>query len=249
VTETTGETVALSSFRHRRDYKEDAAGRDRWTVRVVNGWIRETLPPLIAAVDRSEALLDVGCGEQPFRSMIESVGGRYVGMDVHQNSTTSVDILSTIEGATVPAQPYSIILCTEVLEHVTDIDAALAGLRRLVATGGAVVVTVPFVFPLHMEPYDFRRLTLHGLERLAADHDFRIEASARLGRLPEVLAMLVADASILPASPSVHAKVKTGLLRFARAAMIRVLDSRALSRGVVINSNCYLTNGVVLRAV
>ena len=26
-----------------------------------------------------------------------------------------------------------------------------------------MVLTVPFVFPLHMEPYDFRRLTLHGV--------------------------------------------------------------------------------------
>jgi hypothetical protein len=249
VIETTSETATLSSFRHRRAYEEETAGRDRWTVRVVKEWIRETLPPLIAALDKSEAILDVGCGEQPFRSMIEANGGRYVGMDVHQNSTASVEMLSTLEDAAVPARPHSLILCTEVLEHVTDIDSAFAGLRRLVASGGAVVVTVPFVFPLHMEPYDFRRLTLHGLERLAADHGFRVEASMRLGRLPELLAMLLADASILPASRSIFAKAKTGLLRLAVAAMLRVLDSRALSTGVEINSNCYLTSGVVLRAV
>jgi hypothetical protein len=61
-----------------------------------------------------------------------------------------------------------------------------------------VVLTVPFVFPLHMEPYDFRRLTLLRLERLAAAHGFRVEASARLGRLRTCSRMLVADASILP---------------------------------------------------
>jgi hypothetical protein len=45
------------------------------------------------------------------------------------------------------------------------------------------------------------------------------------------------------------ARAKTGLLRLAVVAMLRVLDSGALSSGVVINSNCYLTSGVVLRAV
>jgi hypothetical protein len=243
-----GDAVALSSFPHRRDYR-DVAGRDRWTVRAVNTWVRETLPRCVAAADRSGAVLDVGCGEQPFRPLIESQGRRYVGMDVEQNSTRSVDILATLEQAPSPAEGYSVILCTEVLEHVADIDAAFAGLRRLAAAGGTVVVTVPFVFPLHMEPYDFRRLTLHGLERLAADHGFRVESSAQLGRLPDVLAMLVADASILPVSRTLFARAKVALLRLAAAAVVRVLDSPALSAGIAINSNAYLSNGVVLRAL
>ncbi|HMB78693.1 MAG TPA: methyltransferase domain-containing protein [Vicinamibacterales bacterium] len=240
--------VSLGAFPHRRDYGE-VRGRDRWTVRAVNAWVRETLPPLVAASDRAGAVLDVGCGEQPFRPLVESNGRRYVGMDVEQNGAGTVDMLSTLEDAPHPAQGYALILCTEVLEHVADIDAAFAGLRRLIAAGGAVVVTVPFMFPLHMEPYDFRRLTVHGIERLAADHGFRVDASARLGRLPDVLAMLVADASILPASRSVFAKAKVVILRAAAAAAVRLLDSRALSNGVAINSNAYLSNGVVLRAV
>jgi hypothetical protein len=100
-----------------------------------------------------------------------------------------------------------------------------------------------------MEPYDFRRLTLQGVERLAADHGFAVGTSERLGGLPEVLATLVADASMLPLSRSLAAKVKVGVLRFAAAAMVRLLDSSALSRGLAINSNCYLSNGVVLKAI
>jgi 2-polyprenyl-3-methyl-5-hydroxy-6-metoxy-1,4-benzoquinol methylase len=239
--------VPLSSFPHCHDYA-DVEGRDRWTGRAVNGWIVETLPPVLAAA-AAGAILDVGCGEQPFRRLIESGSRTYVGMDVVQNSTRSVAILSTLEQASAPAAPFPVVLCTEVLEHVADIDAAFAGLRRLTAPGGAVVVTVPFVFPLHMEPYDFRRLTLYGLEQLAAAHGFRVETSARLGRLTHVLAMLVADASILPVSRSVLARAKVVLLRGLRRALLAVLESRALSAGIAINSNAYLSNGVVLRAI
>ena len=241
------DAVALSSFDHRRDYA-DQAGRDRWTVRVVNAWVRSALPPLLDAANRSGPVLDVGCAEQPFRALIESSGQRYVGMDVVQNSTRSVDIVSSLEDAPPPAQAHPVILCTEVLEHVADIDAAFTGLRRLVSSHGAVVLTVPFIFPLHMEPYDFRRLTRHGVQRLAADHGFSVEASTPLGRLPEVLATLIEDASILPASGSLYAKGKVGLLRVAAAVMVRLLDSPRLSKDIAINSNSYLSNGVVLRA-
>ena len=243
-----GDAAALSSFEHRRDYADDA-GRDRWTVRAVQAWIRSALPPILASAARPGAVLDVGCAEQPFRALIESSGQQYVGMDVVQNRMRSVDIVSTLEDAPAPAQAFRVILCTEVVEHVVDIDLAFAGLRRLAATGGTVVMTVPFVFPLHMEPYDFRRLTLHGVRRLAADHGFSVEAATPLGGLPEVLATLIADASILPVSRSAIAKAKVGLLRLAAAALVRVLDARSLSNGIAINSNCYLSNGVVLRAV
>ena len=237
----------LASFTHRKDYRA-VTGRDRWTVRVVNQWITEVLPPLLASGSAPGPVLDVGCGEQPFRPLIEASMRRYVGMDVVQNSTRSVEIVSTLEHVLPPPTTFAAILCTEVLEHVADIDAAFAGLRRLAASGGIVVMTVPFVFPLHMEPYDFRRLTLHGINRLAADHGFRVECGTPLGTFSDVLATLVADASILPGSRSLYSRIKVGGLRAAAAGLVRLLDSKALSRGIVINSNCYLSNGVVLRA-
>ena len=141
-----GDAVTLSSFEHRRDYADDA-GRDRWTVRAVDAWIRSVLPPILTPAGSPGSVLDVGCAEQPFRALIESNGQRYVGMDVVQNRTRSVDIVSTLEDAPFPAQAFRVVLCTEVLEHVGDIDAAFAGLRRLTATGGTVVMTCPLCFP------------------------------------------------------------------------------------------------------
>jgi hypothetical protein len=242
-------TVSLpdpASFTHRASYA-NTTGRDAWTVRSVGAWVSETLPRLAASAAPGP-LLDVGCAEQPFRPLVESSGRRYVGMDVVQNRACSVDIVTTLEDAPAPAAAYPLILCTEVLEHVADIDAAFAGLRRLATTGGLVAITVPFIFPLHMEPYDFRRLTLHGVARLADAHRFAIVEHARLGSATDVLATLVADLSILPASRSFAARAKVAVLRAAAAAAVRVLDAPALSRGVAINSNTYASNAVVLRA-
>ena len=129
-----------------------------------------------------------------------------------------------------------------------DVDAAFAGLRRLCVEGGLVVLTSPFVFPLHMEPYDFRRLTLFGFEALGRSHGFHVEAAVQLGSGGDVLAMLLADTSVLPATATVYARAKAKALRLAARGLTRALDSPALRRGVVINTNVYLNNGVILRA-
>jgi 2-polyprenyl-3-methyl-5-hydroxy-6-metoxy-1,4-benzoquinol methylase len=50
-------------------------------------------------------------------------------MDVVQNSTRHGRHPQHARSSAVAGRPYSVILCTEVLEHVADIDAAFAGLR------------------------------------------------------------------------------------------------------------------------
>lgn len=142
----------------------------------------------------------------------------------------------------------STLLGTEVIEHLADADAAFAGLRRLCTWSAPVVITSRFIFPLQMEPYDFRRLTLFGFGALGVRHGFRVETSVRLGGDREVLAMLLADASILPTAKTVYAPAKGRTLRLAVRGLIRALDSPALRRHLVIDSNGYLNDGFILRA-
>ena len=142
---------------------------------------------------------------------------------------------------------YPVVLCTEVLEHVADIDRSFAGLRRLTAPGGCVVLTVPFIYPVHMAPFDFRRLTQYGIAQLAdatASTSCRSSASAAT---TDGLATLLEDASVLPATPAPYNHAKARLLRMAKSWLVRMLDSPWLSDHVTINSHYYLSNGVVLR--
>jgi hypothetical protein len=236
----------LSAFEHRVSYDDDA-GRDRWEVRIVSAWIRATVPCLLASVAPGP-VIDAGCGEQPFRELVESQARQYVGMNPVQNSRGSVDVLADLENVPSTSSRYSLVLCTEVLEHVAEIDRAFAGLRRLTATGGYVVLTVPFMYPVHMEPFDFRRLTEYGIAHLAAAHGFDVVSVERLGRASDGLATLLEDTSVLPATRSPYDRAKARALRIAKSWLVSCLDSPALSRHVTINSHYYLSNGVVLRA-
>lgn len=102
---------------------------------------------------------DIGCGEQPWRQLIERRGGRYLGIDYNQNQQSSVNILANIEQLPLIESSFDMILCTEVVEHVLRPDLALSELCRTLKPNGILIITTPFAYPLHEEPFDFCRLT------------------------------------------------------------------------------------------
>src|SRR5207247_641957 len=112
-------------------------------------------------------VLDVGCGRQPFRHLLEGPGSRYVGMDVTQTPEGSVDIIAAIDAplplVTTALAPFDFILCTEVLEHVADWTTAFANFAALLRPRGRLLLTCPHFYLLHEEPYDFWRPTLHAI--------------------------------------------------------------------------------------
>ena len=61
---------------------------------------------------------------------------------------------------------FDAVYMMEVLEHVKEPKAALAEIERVLKTGGRFVMSTPFVFGIHEEPWDFWRFTRHGLEHL-----------------------------------------------------------------------------------
>lgn len=62
-----------------------------------------------------------------------------------------------------------VILCTEVLEHLEDPDACIDEIFRLLRKDGSAFVSVPFMYPVHADPFDFQRFTADGLQRYFAD--------------------------------------------------------------------------------
>lgn len=133
-------------------------------------------------------MADIGCGEQPLRALVTELGGRYTGIDVQQNDQNSVDVIADITGVPLPSASFDVILCTEVLEHVSDTRAAFAEITRLCKAGGVVIVTTPFSYPLHEEPHDFVRLTPHQIRRCASLNNLEVKHLSTAGNELEVAA-------------------------------------------------------------
>ena len=86
-----------------------------------------------------------------------------------------LDITSAIQ----IEEKFDLVLCTNVLEHIFDINSAIQNLRYLLKDRGHLVVSVPFIYPLHDEPKDYWRFTEHALKKLFSD--FKILTIKRTG--------------------------------------------------------------------
>jgi SAM-dependent methyltransferase len=110
-------------------------------------------------------LLDAGAGTRDITAFLERGGvHRITRYDI------AVDVPGSVAGA-LEAMPFAggsfdAVLCNAVLEHVADAEQSTTELARVVAPGGHVVVTVPFLQPYHPCPGDYQRYTADGLAQL-----------------------------------------------------------------------------------
>lgn len=126
-------------------------------------------------------LLDVGCGSKPYRTLFHV--DRYVGLDIDTPRTREQGAADHFyDGRSFPFADanFDAVLCNQVLEHVFEPDAFIAEIRRVLRPGGRVLLTVPFVWDEHEQPYDFARYTSFGLTALFERNGFRIVGHRRL---------------------------------------------------------------------
>lgn len=108
-------------------------------------------------------LLDVGCGQKPYGDFLHP-SVEHLGVDVVPGPRVDV----VIDGVHLPFpdQSFDAILCTQVMEHAEHVEKMCSEMVRCLRPGGAVIVTVPFIYNEHGAPGDFRRLSRYGVTQM-----------------------------------------------------------------------------------
>ena len=90
-----------------------------------------------------------------------------VSFDIEKNRQP--DILGDICTFDFNEEKYDYVVIVEVLEHLHSPHLAISNINGLLNKGGKIILTVPFIFPIHERPYDYYRYTKYGLEFLLKD--------------------------------------------------------------------------------
>jgi SAM-dependent methyltransferase len=122
-------------------------------------------------------LLDIGCGNRTLERYLPNTCS-YIGLDYPKTVNLGYQGKPSVfgDGQNLPfaSASFQCITFLDVLEHIPKPSLAIDEAWRVLSPAGILVIQVPFLYPLHDEPYDFQRWTCHGLEKLCQSGGFEV---------------------------------------------------------------------------
>lgn len=183
-----------------------------------------------------QTLIDMGCGDMPYRRLIEDLGIIYKGADID----TAADLWIGCDGRIdLPDDSADAVLSVQVVEHVLDIDAYCNEVRRLLRADGTLFLSTRGSWLYHPHPGDYRRWTRTGLTADLESRGFRVEEiKALVGPLATTTILrLTGYAFVLRKLP--------GVGPFLMGALSLFMNARALLEDAITPANMRLENACV----
>lgn len=158
------------------------------------GWLGFVLSPvfiirrgLYLAISRSAPelrgrILDFGCGSKPYEPLFVNADC-YVGCDIqvsgHVHSDSRVDVF--YDGKRLPFgdRCFDAVVSFETFEHVFNLPTVLAEINRVTRADGHLLISLPFAWGEHEEPYDFARYTSFGIDSVLRDAGYEVRSSIK----------------------------------------------------------------------
>ncbi|MEI6437709.1 MAG: methyltransferase domain-containing protein [Candidatus Omnitrophota bacterium] len=110
---------------------------------------------------------------------------------VNKDPSAKPDYLCGVEAVPVKDGGYDWVVFTEVLEYVDDPRAALKECARVLKPGGEIVASIPFLYPVHPDPFDLQRWTPEKLRREFEGAGLRIKELLPRGGIVAVILDLI----------------------------------------------------------
>ncbi|MEO8513194.1 MAG: class I SAM-dependent methyltransferase [Ignavibacteria bacterium] len=134
----------------------------------------EKVIPGLLKENKNLKILDYGCGVMPYKHLFEGYIGKYTGVDVGNNPKAEINIQS---GETLPFMndEFDIVLSSQVLEHVKDVEQYMNECYRVLKNNGYLLLSTHGTWQYHASPYDYHRWTSIGLKNLLEIHNFEVE--------------------------------------------------------------------------
>jgi len=125
--------------------------------------------------DLNGNILDIGCGSKPYQKLFHNTN--YFSLELDSNYTRkhkSADYY--YDGVKMPFENsyFDNLITNQVFEHVFNPDEFLCEVNRILKLGGFFIISVPFVWDEHEQPFDYARYSSFGIEHILRKYGFEI---------------------------------------------------------------------------
>jgi SAM-dependent methyltransferase len=139
-------------------------------------------------------VLDIGCADRWIENALDPAC-EYIGLDYPATGGAlyhaKPDVFSDAAQLPFANTIFDAVVMLEVMEHLRQPIPALQELARVLRPGGTLILSVPFLYPVHDAPFDFQRLTKYGLERDLGAIGLELRHIERMGGALETAGLLV----------------------------------------------------------
>jgi SAM-dependent methyltransferase len=190
--------------------------------------------------------LDVGCGTKPYQHLFKS--DEYIGLEYD----TGIDTVKKkadyyYDGKVFPFNDceFDSIITNQVLEHIFTPDEFLMEINRVLKVNGKFLLTVPFVWDEHEQPFDYARYSSFGLKSLLDKNGFEVLESKKSVNDFRVLAQLFNAYTYKITSRNILLKNTALILIIAPVTILGILLSKLLPT----NNDLYLDNIILAKKI
>lgn len=190
--------------------------------------------------------LDVGCGTKPYEKYFRS--SEYIGLEIEttiNRERKKADVF--YDGGAFPFKKgeFDSIVTNQVFEHVFNPSDFLNEVNRVLKTDGVLLLTVPFVWDEHEQPYDFARYSSFGIKYVLEQHGFTVQQHLKSVNDVRVIAQLINGYLY---KKTVHNKLLRQFVTLTLMSLITIIAS-LFAVLLPVNDDLYLDNIVLARKV
>ena len=146
--------------------------------------IRAVLVEFFARYLKPEmTVYDIGCGSKPFQDALNGRVEKYIGVDVEDGfyDSSHIDLVGSAYNVPIPDGTADAVISCQVIEHLERPFDAFRETGRNLKENGILLLSFPFLYPIHAAPRDYFRYTEFAVISLLNENGFEILEQRRIG--------------------------------------------------------------------